>query len=398
MKVNGTEVINAARTKAYVDAYLPGISLKCDTPALRTALGHAAYVSPVVDDAPWYDATRPASGRFYGFYPVKMEGADDSSQKIEDISLIGDGGVHVSPRYDKQEIRVVVVAIAADEEAMADGMAWLRDTLANDGCRGGFACTGRTVQAFNAYPKTTGEATSMMRWFYRVEVEEGPKVTKELPSKVGVMTQLEYTMGAGIPWMFTTTATVSTLTMNSASNYNDPGGENCSVSTASQDNFINDPFFTAISAPPQPPNITPPNIISITSWRRLTAAITSSLTLRPGRATPVITVQAGTSAAQWIRLRFYQSIAGVSGCDFAGEFFISYLPANSVMHIDGIFKQITVTLSDGREVPGGHLVYGSGGRPFMWPNMSCHDTYTMTADMFPGQTGIVVTLDVAVRE
>jgi hypothetical protein len=34
----------------------------------------------------------------------------------------------------------------------------------------------------------------------------------------------------------------------------------------------------------------------------------------------------------------------------------------------------------------------------MWPNLSCHDTYTLTADMFPGQTGISVVLDVAVRE
>jgi hypothetical protein len=30
--------------------------------------------------------------------------------------------------------------------------------------------------------------------------------------------------------------------------------------------------------------------------------------------------------------------------------------------------------------------------------MSCKDTYTMTADMFPGQTGISVELEVAVRE
>jgi hypothetical protein len=398
MKINGTEIINSARTKAYVDANLPGVTVKCSTAALRTALGHSTYVTPAADSAPWYSASRPASGRFYGFFPVKVQGADDSTQSIEDVDLIGDGGVFVSPRYDIREIRVVVVAIAADAEALADGMAWLRDILADDGCRGGFGCTGRSVQMFNAPPTTTGEAASMMRWFYRAEVEDGPKVTKELPSHAGAMSQIEFTLGAGIPWMFTSTTNVTTLAMNSALNYTDPGGEDCSVSTASVSNFINDPFFTAISTPPQPPNILPPNIISITSWRRLTSTIPSALTLRPGRVTPVITVLAGIADTQWIRLRFYQDPAGVSGCDFSGEFFISYLPANSVMHIDGIFKEITVTLADGRVVPGGHLVYGSGGRPFMWPNLSCHDTYTLTADMFPGQTGISVVLDVAVRE
>lgn len=398
MKVNGTEIINSARTKAYMDTNLPGIAVKCASASLRTALGHSAYISPAADGAPWYDASRPASGRFYGFFPVKVQGADDSSQSIETVELIGDGGVHVSPRYDVKEIRVVVVAVAADQEALADGIAWLRDILADDGCRGGFGCTGRSVQMFNAPPTTTGEAASMMRWFYRAEVEDGPKLTKELPSRIGALAQIEFVLGAGVPWAYTSTVNIATLAMNSALTYSDPGGEDCSVSTASEDNFINDPFFTAISAPPQPPNILPPNIITITSWRRLTATITPALTMRPGRATPVITVVAGTVAAQWIRLRFYQSGAGVSGCDFAGEFLISYLPANSVMHIDGIYKEATVTLLDGRIVPGGHLLYGSGGRPFMWPNMSCHDTYTMTADMFPGQTGISVTLDVAVRE
>jgi hypothetical protein len=44
------------------------------------------------------------------------------------------------------------------------------------------------------------------------------------------------------------------------------------------------------------------------------------------------------------------------------------------------------------------LLYGSAGRPFMWPDLSCKDTYTMTADMFPGQTGILVNLETAVRD
>lgn len=398
MQINGVELMNVTRTKAYVDSLAPGIKVTCSTTLLRTALGHAAYVSPTADSAPWYRSADAATGKFYGVFPVRIQGADDSTQEIDTTELISDGGVHVSPRHKVREIRVTAVAIALDDEGMAAGLAWLRDVLANDGCRDGVGCYGRVVKMFNAAPETTGEASSMARWFYNVEVQEGPKVTKVLPSHVGAMVHVEFTLAAGVPWMFTTETTVATLAMNGASNFTDPVGENCSIATEAYTNFINDPFYTGISQPPQAPTIVPPNILTITSWRRLTATIAAAQAVRPGRPVPVITVVAASTATQYIRLRFYRADAGVDGCDYVGEFFIAYLPGGSTMTIDGRTKQIFVTLSDGRVVPGGHLLYGSAGRPFQWPNMSCDQTYTMTADMFPGQTNISVTLKAAVRE
>lgn len=398
LEVNGTEVINTARTKAYVDALLPGVAVKCSEPLVRVALHHNTYDTPRNDLAPWYNPLRPASSRFYGFFTTKMQGASDSSQTISTEELISDGAVHVSPRYEALEIRYVVHALASDEEALEDGIAWLRDVLANDGCREGIGCVGREVRMFTAAPKTSSEAQIRERFFYDVELQEGPKRTQEYSSKNGAIAKIEFTLSVGVPWRFTRLTSVASLAMNSALNFTDPVGENCTVETEAYDNFINDPFFTAIAAPPQPPNVLPPNVIALTSWRRLTAEIYPTLTTRPGRATPVITVQTGSTEAQFIRLRFYEEDAGVSGCDFVGEFLISYLPANSVMTIDARKREITVLLPSGITVPGGHLLYGSAGRPFEWPNMSCHGTYSMTSDMMPGQTGIVVALDVAVRE
>ena len=398
MAINGTEIINSARTKAYADAHLPGISVKCAHPALRVALSHNPYTSPQTDAAPWYNALRPSSSRFYGFVPVKIEGAEDSTQKVESQELLRDGAVHVSPRYEARDIRVIVVGLAEDDEALADGFEWLKDVLENAGCRDGFDCVGREVNMFHAAPANTADAFSLHRTFYGVAVQSGPKVTKVLPSKVGAMKQYEFILSAGVPWAFTRLNGVATLAMNSASNYTDPVDEDCSVDTEAEDNFINDPFFTAITPAPQPPNILPPNIIELSSWRRLTAPIGGAFSTRPGRVTPVVTVLSGAAPAQFIRLRFYPSAAGVSGCDYVGEYLISYIPANSLMTIDAIRKEVHVTLPDGRRLPGGHLLYGSAGRPFMWPDMSCKETYTMTADMFPGQTGIVVDLEVAVRE
>jgi hypothetical protein len=398
MAINGTEILNSARTKAYADTFLPGVGVKCAHPDLRIALGHNPYTSPQNDAAPWYNALRPSTSRFYGFFPVKIQGAEDSTQTVEGTELTGSGGVHVSPRDAMREIRIVCVGLAADDEALADGFSWLKDVLENAGCRDGYDCVGREVNMFHAKPSSTADAYSLRRTFYGVAVQSGPKVTRELPSKIGAMQQVEFVLEAGIPWPFTDLSSVASLLLSSGSNYNDPVDEDCSMQTDAEDNFINDPFFTGIVPAPQPPNVLPPNIIAITSWRRLTAPIGAVMTTRPGRVAPVITVLSGSVDAQFIRIRFYRSAAGLSGCDYSGEFLISYIPANSVMVIDSIRKEISVTLPDGRRLPGGHLLYGSAGRPFMWPDLSCKDTYTMTADMFPGQTGILVNLETAVRD
>jgi hypothetical protein len=211
-----------------------------------------------------------------------------------------------------------------------------------------------------------------------------------------VVWRIEFVLSAGKPWAWTDPTTVANLNMDTAVNFTEPA-EDCSSVGDPYAEYIDDPFYTAISKPPAPPVIKPPNIIDLTSWRRKTAEIPAMLTDRAGRAAPVATVAAGPTAAQLIRLRFYAAEAGVSGCDYQGEFLISYLPANSVMTLDGITEEITVTLSDGRTVPGGHLVFGSDGLPMMWPSLGCGRTYTMTADMMPGQTGIIVLLDISVR-
>ena len=398
MKLNDTEILNAARTKVYASRFLPDVTVKCDARTLQVALAHSPYFSPKGDFAPWYRADVPASERFYGFFPLMIQGADDSTQSISTTELTGDGAVHVSPRYGVREIRVKTTALALDEEAMSIGLAWLRDTLANDGCRDGYGCTGREITLLNSEPLNRVDAVTKARHYYQVEVQEGPKVTKQHPSKAGYMYDVEFTLVAGIPWQFTELKPIATLNMDNATNFQDPVGENCAVTNAGYANFINDPYFTAIAQPPQPPNILPPNLITITSWRRLTASIEGSVTTRPGRATPVITVVAGAVALQYLRLRIYREDAGLTGCDYDGEFLISYIPALSTLKIDAVRKEISVTLSDGRVVPGGHLLYGSGGRPFIWPSLACHLKYNLTADLFPGQTGISVTMEMAVRE
>lgn len=398
LALGGTEILNRARAGAYLRLLLGGrVDVLREDAALRTALGQGAYTSPAANSAPWVTGARPAGGRFLGLFPGKIEGAEDSTRSVEVTELSGNGAVMTSPRYGSLEMRFVATAFALDEEAMEEGWAWLKQSLSNDGCSdASLGCTGREAKLFAAMPATTAEALTSARVFHRVETTEGPLVSNKFPvtDKGFVMWEVEFTLTAGIPWAFTTLSDVGTLNMDNASNFQDPAGENCAVTADAYNDYVDDPFFTGISRPPRPPVILPPNIISLTSWRRLTSTIPSAQTQRWGRVAPVVHVST-TNAIQYLRLRFYQS--GKASCNFDGEFVISYIPKNAVLTLDSIKREATLRLSNGKIVPAGHLLFGSHGRPFLWPTLGCQHTYQMTADLMPGQSGVAIILQTAVR-
>lgn len=393
LALGGIEILNRARAATLVRKALASrVDVRCDDAALRTALGHGAYT---VDNAPWVTGGRAAGKRFLGLFPGKVVGGEDSTRQVEVTELSGNGAVMTSPRYGSLEMRFVASAIAMDEEAMEEGMSWLKQALSNDGCSDAdLGCTGREAKVFAAMPTTTATATTHARVFHRVELTEGPKVSKKQKTRGFVMWQVEFTVTAGVPFAFTTLSDVGSLNMDSATNFQDPAGENCAVTADAYDTYVDDPYFTGINRPPRPPVILPPNILDISSWRRLSLPIPSAQTQRWGRVVPVVHVST-VAAVQYLRLRFYQS--GKSGCDFAGEFIVSYIPKNSVLTLDAIKREATLRLPDGKVVPAGHLLFGSDGRPFMWPTLGCQQTYTMAADLMPGQSGVAIILQTAVR-
>jgi hypothetical protein len=400
MRVGGVEVFNAARTHAYVTAHLPGIDIRCNPDGLAEALGHSEYTNPQDDAAPWYQGSRPAAGRFYGLFPSDVQGADDSTRSMNLTELIGDGAVHTMPRHGSREIRVTATAIAADDEALAEGLAWLRDVLAGEGCAdtSQLSCTGREVVMFTAKPESSIEEQNFRRYFHESEVTEGPLHTVTYPSKIGAMIGIEFTITSGKPWAFTPSQQVASLDMDAASNFQDPVGEDCSPVNAAYDSYIDDPFYTGIARPPAPPVILPPNILNITSWRRLTAIIPPQFTQRWGRTIPIVKASTGGTAAQYLRVRFYREGTGLDGCDYDGEFLVSYIPVACTLVLDAVHRTAEMHLPNGAVVPAGHLLFGSDGRPFQWPSLGCQYAYTMTADLMPGQPDVTVVLETAVRE
>ena len=400
LELNGVEVINAARFKAYVTAHSPNITVRCDEPNLHLALEQDPYTNPQTDGAPWFRATREASTRFFGVFPKEMQGLWDSTRELTVTQLLGNGGVQSLPRDGAGEVRVKVVLAAADQEAMHEGWVWFKETLYASKCDdAALGCVGVVAKVFMASPQDSLDAEEFARYYYNVELLEGPRVTKTWASKSVEMLEAEFILSVVQPWPFTKMTMVSVLDMDVATNHTDAAGENCSQASVAYDNFITDPFYTAIQLPPRPAAILPPNVLDISSWRRMTATIPTDLTDRPGTIVPVVRIFTGSYGAQFVRVRFYRDdIPGLTGCDYDGEFLVSYVPPNSIMTLDAIRREVAVTMPDGRVVPGGHLLFGTDGRPFQWPELGCHHEYTVTADMMPDQPDISVHVEVAVRE
>jgi hypothetical protein len=402
LQYGDVEIMNIARTSEYVRKLIPTFEVRCSPGDLRIALEHDPYVDPVTDSAPWYRADRPATGRFLGIFPGVIDGADKGTREVSTTQLASDGAIHSLARYGSKEIRVTGMALALDEEAMQEGMAWLRDRLDGSDCidnHAGLSCTGMDLFMFNSTPGTL----DLLRTFYSCELIEGPLPVLKRRSKPGakfpwVAWKIEFTFDAGSPFAYTPLERVGTIDMNTATSWTDPADEDCSQQNIAYEDFINDPYFTAVVPPPRPPVITPPNIIDLESWRRQSTVFTPAMTARWGRLVPSINIETQTDALQQMRIRFYNADVEPAGCDYEGEFLFSYLPPFSKMTIDGIRRSALVTLQDGRTVPGGHLLYGSDGRPFLWPTLGCHESYRMVVDMMPGITGVWMSIDAAVRE
>ena len=179
----GKEILNAARTAAYLKALVPQLDVRQTYPGLRLARGHATYVSPTADVAPWYVASRAISGDFYGFMPTVLDGADDSSRTVTAQQLGGAGAVHSKPRYGSREIRVRLTAFAKNDQAMNEGLAWLKDVLSTGDCGQALGeCTDNDLRLYAGAPLLGSSDNHLLRTYVRVEVLDNVKMVGILPS------------------------------------------------------------------------------------------------------------------------------------------------------------------------------------------------------------------------
>lgn len=168
MTFAGDEVINVARTKAYVDAgYAPAgarIEVCDDCDLLPEMLGETGpYSSPMIDDAPWVETSNPDSWDFAGIIPLEITGASGSTRTVATTELSTDGGVASRVRYAGRTIAVTALLVGKTGCAVESGLSWLSTVLNGTSCSGprqqgpAGACSGDEMCMFTCCPGSLDE-------------------------------------------------------------------------------------------------------------------------------------------------------------------------------------------------------------------------------------------------
>lgn len=140
MQLAGNEVINAARTMAYVNTgYIPaGVNvmdcLGCDS--LAEMLGDKKYESPMIDEAPWFESGNPDTWDFAGVLPLEITGLNGSTRRATVTEMVSDGGSVSGVRFASRTIAVTALLLGKTSCAVEAGLSWLSTVLAGSKCSG----------------------------------------------------------------------------------------------------------------------------------------------------------------------------------------------------------------------------------------------------------------------
>lgn len=229
LALGGTEIINQARTTAYVHHALPMLDLRecdgCDD--FHDVMGHDPYESPLVDQPDWFDDTNVDSYDFYGLYPLAVEGFDDGTTTATVTELMGPGAAISVPRRASRQLRVSGLLVGRTDAALSYGMVWLRNALLGNSCSDQLACTGDHLCYFTACPPVCSDSPDYPtqavpgrfrdcengiildpisqctapyeRVLYDVTVVDAPRVVEQYPSGCAQYWRVEFTLVAATP-------------------------------------------------------------------------------------------------------------------------------------------------------------------------------------------------------
>jgi hypothetical protein len=147
-----------------------------------------------------------------------------------------------------------------------------------------------------------------------------------------------------------------------------------------------DPDCPPVPAPPRPPTIPNDCVTDSGVWRRYYADIPSVYVSDWLAVVPTLGITTGSSAARQVRIRFYPNPAGLAASDidinsWCAEQIISYMPAKTVMTIDGVTQRVWAEVNGALPLAADHLLYGTGGKPASWPILSCGMGYVISLEV-----------------
>jgi hypothetical protein len=183
LELGGTEILNAARAYGYSQtADCPVTWFKDpECPEIADALGDAVYDYADISSAPWYDPAEEATSRFFGVYPLTIQGLDDSTAVGQSVQAIGNGGDIQRERFATRQVKVKAILVARGLDALESGMSWLAATMMLRACAThDSACGDMDLHFFADCPTTPDDAEVWGRNVHGVRRISGPIVIDEM--------------------------------------------------------------------------------------------------------------------------------------------------------------------------------------------------------------------------
>lgn len=156
--------------------------------------------------------------------------------------------------------------------------------------------------------------------------------------------------------------------------------------TASTVDPLADPDCVTVPPPPRPPTITSSCIDEIGVWRRYWNTIPAGEVSDWLTMLTTLEIETGVTPARQVRVRVYSNPFGyapeeIDTDNYCSEQIISYIPGNTIMTLDGVTRRVWAEVPDGSTVAADHLLYGTGGVPASWPELSCGQQYLISLDV-----------------
>lgn len=177
-----------------------------------------------------------------------------------------------------------------------------------------------------------------------------------------------------------------------------------STYTKTLGSVINDPNCDDIPSAPQPVQLTLGCVEPVDEWRRYWIEIPAQYVSGWRDSLPRIVLSTRSESISQVRIRFYPnqrnaSLDEINQCAFCGEFYVTYIPPNTVFTIDTILRKVEANVENRGNRNAMNLVTSDIGGPPTWPVLECAQSYFMTVDVAPDEVlDLGLNLSIASRE
>jgi len=389
LTLGGVELVNSTRAAQYAGALGITVVRCAGCRDITRALRDAPYTLPGDPDnpAPWYDPSLPESAGFAGLVGVEFEGLSRGTGGRQTVPLLGAGSAIGGLRRGAREVLVKALMLATTDAAMSYGTAWLASALRGSICQ--TSCVADELCVFAYCPScaspppdppaydSCGDAA--LRTVLDTGLLAGPTPTRTLTVGGGVLTEVEFSLVCGQPFLWRQPRYVTGTGQPGVSPAPPIGpGEGCVESI----DCAHDPLCLPLPPPirpPAPPNPCFPGPPPVGDTRRTIVTVPPGLLPQWFENVPILEIRTGSLALRRVTIRFYSNPAlyecaeYVDPCTACAEINIPYLPRGVVFRLDGRLERATVDCPGGPGLDVADVeVFGPGGGLFEWPIFECN--------------------------